>query len=301
VTVRLGGDPFVGIALPLLNTAGGVAGQLIGVFAVSPQAIARIRGDIFRTVLYVIAIVLLTAAAIYPIIGRLLGRLTLTALSLLDANLETMQVLGGAIAKRDSDTDAHNYRVTVYSVALAEAMGLPGKQIQSLIKGALLHDVGKLGIRDNVLLKPGKLDDDEFEIMKTHVNHGIDITSRANWLEDANDVVGGHHEKFGGGGYPRGLAGQDIPVNARIFAIADVFDALTSKRPYKDPFSFDETMEILENGRDNHFDPELLDRFKPIARGLYDDYGAQNGDKPRHRLEALSQQYFKSDVADLLS
>ena len=185
--------------------------------------------------------------------------------------------------------------------SLAEAVGLPRQEIKSLIKGALLHDVGKLGIRDNILLKPGKLTDEEFSVMKTHVEHGRAITGRASWLEDAQSVVGGHHEKFGGGGYPRGLAGQEIPVNARIFAIADVFDALTSKRPYKDPFSFDETMEILENGRDSHFDPELLDLFQSIARDLYDEYGSQNGDKPRLRLEEISRQYFKTDIADLMS
>ena len=301
VTVRLGGTPFVGVALPMLNSADEVVGQLVGVFAVSADAVARIRGDIFRTVLYVIAIVLVTAAAVYPIIGRLLGRLAGTTLNLLDANLETMQVLGSAIAKRDSDTDAHNYRVSVYSVALAEAIGSSPHQIQGLIKGALLHDVGKLGIRDNVLLKPGKLDRGEFEIMKTHVEHGMDITSRAKWLEDARDVVGGHHEKFGGTGYPKGLAGKEIPINARIFAIVDVFDALTSKRPYKDPLSFDETMEILESGRDSHFDPHLLDLFKSIARELYAEYGGQDSDKPRMRLNTISQQYFKTDFADLVS
>ena len=195
VTVRLGGSPFVGIALPMLNSTDEVVGQLVGVFAVSAEAIARARGDIFRTILYVIAIVLVTAAAIFPVIGRLLGRLSGLTFNLLDANLETMQVLGSAIAKRDSDTDAHNFRVSVYAVALAEEVGLAAPEIQALIKGALLHDVGKLGIRDNVLLKPGKLDTEEFEVMKTHVNHGMDITSRAKWLEDARDVVGRHLEK----------------------------------------------------------------------------------------------------------
>ena len=112
----------------------------------------------------------------------------------------------------------------------------------------------------------------------------MDITSRAKWLEDAKDVVGGHHEKFGGSGYPSGLAGKEIPINARIFAIVDV--ALTSKRPYKDPLSFDETMEILENGRDSYFDLELLDTFKSIARELYEQYGGQDGDKPRMRLDS---------------
>ena len=301
VTVRLGGSPFVGVALPMLNSRDEVVGQLVGVFAVSAKAIARTRSDIFRTILYVIAIVLVTAMAIFPIIGGLLGRLTGLTFNLLDANLETIQVLGSAIAKRDSDTDAHNFRVSVYSVALAEEISLPPPKIQALIKGALLHDVGKLGIRDNVLLKPGKLDTEEFEVMKTHVNHGMEITSRAKWLEDARDVVGSHHEKFDGTGYPRGLAGQDIPVNARIFAIVDVFDALTSKRPYKEAFSFDEAMGILENGRDTHFDPDLLDAFNIIARGLYDEFGDQDGDKPRQRLEAISQRYFKSDIADVMS
>jgi HD-GYP domain-containing protein (c-di-GMP phosphodiesterase class II) len=301
VTVRLGGSPFVGVALPMLNSSDEVMGQLIGVFAVSAEAIARTRSDIFRTILYVVAIVLLTSVAIFPIIGGLLGRLSRLTFDLLDANLETMQILGSAIAKRDSDTDAHNFRVSVYSVALAEKVGMTGPQIQSLIKGALLHDVGKLGIRDNVLLKPGKLDTAEFEVMKTHVEHGLDITSRAKWLDDARDVVGGHHEKFDGAGYPRGLAGQDIPINARIFAIVDVFDALTSKRPYKDPFSFDETMAILENGRGTHFDPDLLDAFKAIARELYDEYHGQHDDKPRQQLETISQRYFKSDVKDLMA
>jgi putative nucleotidyltransferase with HDIG domain len=301
VTVRLGGSPFVGVALPMLNSSDEVMGQLIGVFAVSAEAIARTRSDIFRTILYVIAIVLITAVAIFPIIGGLLGRLSALTFNLLDANLETMQALGSAIAKRDSDTDAHNFRVSVYAVALAEKIGLTGLQIQSLIKGALLHDVGKLGIRDNVLLKPGKLDTDEFEIMKTHVKHGMDITSRAKWLEDARDVVGGHHEKFDGAGYPKGLAGQDIPINARIFAIVDVFDALTSKRPYKDPLSFDVTMEILEDGRDTHFDPDILDAFTSIARDLYDEFGGQNDDGPRQRLDAISQRYFKSDINDIMS
>lgn len=152
-----------------------------------------------------------------------------------------------------------------------------------------------------MLLKPGKLDSGEFEIMKSHVEHGTDITTRAKWLEDAIDVVGGHHEKFGGTGYPKGLAGNEIPINARIFAIVDVFDALTSTRPHKDPLSFDETMEILENGRDSHFDPELLDTFRSIARELCDEYGEQDDDKPRMRLEAISQRYFKTDVADLMS
>ena len=291
----------MGLARPWLNSNGMVAAQIIGAFALSDAALKRMRGDILLTVAYVIGIILVTALALYPIISNLVGRMSGMAVSLLDANLETMQVLGSAIAKRDSDTDAHNYRVTVYSVAIAEILQLSRGQIRSLIKGALLHDVGKIGIRDDVLLKPGKLDVDEFEVMKTHVQHGIDVTSRAQWLQDAQDVVGGHHEKFGGKGYPHGLAGQDIPITARVFAIADVFDALTSKRPYKEPFTFDATMEILEEGRGAHFDPQILDAFATIALSLYEEYGGQDDDRAQKRLTVLSQLYFRSDIADLMN
>ncbi len=301
VTTRLQGLPFVGVAVPLTNSTHEVIAQVVAVFAISPAAIEAIRGNILQTILYVVGLVIGTALAIYPIIGGLLGRLSRTTVKLLDSNLEILQVLGGAIAKRDSDTDAHNYRVTVYSVYLAENLNLPRDQIRSLIKGALLHDVGKLGIRDNVLLKPGKLDEDEFSIMKTHVEHGLEITDRASWLEDAQPVVGGHHEKYGGAGYPAGLQGEAIPLAARIFAITDVFDALTSRRPYKEPMSFDESMQILESGRGSHFDPALLDAFCGIAHDLYRDYSGRDDAKPKERLEAMTKEYFKRDVADLLA
>ena len=300
VSVEIGDRTYIGVAVPMTNSGNEVVAQILGAFAVSAAELDRLQRDVLRTVAYVVAIILATALAIYPIIGNLLSRMSRLTINLLDANLETMQVLGGAIAKRDSDTDAHNYRVSVYSVALAETIPLPRNEIQSLIKGALLHDVGKLGIRDNVLLKPGKLDADEFTVMKTHVEHGMDITARASWLADAQDVVGGHHEKFDGAGYPRGLAGQDIPINARIFAIADVFDALTSRRPYKEPMSFDATMDILEQGRGSHFDPELVDAFAKIAGSLYEQYGGHDDDRARRRLEELSQEYFRSDIAALM-
>ena len=301
VTTRLEGQPFVGVAVPLNNSTHEAVAQIVGVFAISPSTIDEIRGNILQTLLYVVGLIFATALVIYPIIGRLLSRLSRQTVKLLDSNLEILSVLGSSIAKRDSDTDAHNYRVSVFSVCLAEAVQLPRDQIRSLIKGALLHDVGKLGIRDNILLKPGKLTEDEFAIMKTHVEHGLEITARANWLADAQTVVGGHHEKFDGAGYPAGLKAEKIPIAARIFALTDVFDALTSKRPYKEPLSFDETMQILESGRSSHFDPVLLDAFSKIARELHDTYSGKDDHKPRERLEKMIDQYFKHDIADLLS
>jgi HD-GYP domain-containing protein (c-di-GMP phosphodiesterase class II) len=301
VTTRLEGLPLVGVAVPLNNSANVVVAQVIGVFAISAEAIEGIRGNILLTLFYVAGLVVATALTIYPIIGRLLDRLSRQTVRLLDSNLETLQVLGGAIAKRDSDTDAHNYRVSVYSVCLAEAIELPRDQIQGLIKGALLHDVGKLGIRDNILLKPGKLTEDEFTVMKTHVDHGMELTNRASWLKDAQAVVGSHHEKYDGTGYPAGIKGEAIPLAARIFAITDVFDALTSRRPYKEPLSYDETMQILDGGRGSHFDPSLLDAFQPIARDLYDTYSGKDGYKSKERLELMTEEYFKRNVADLLT
>ena len=301
VTTELEDLPLVGVAVPLNNSANEVVAQVVGVFALSAIAIDEIRGDILRTMLYVAGLVFATALTIYPIVGRLLDRLSRQTVKLLDSNLEILQVLGGAIAKRDSDTDAHNYRVSVYSVCLAEAIKLPRDQIQSLIKGALLHDVGKLGIRDNILLKPGKLTEDEFTVMKTHVDHGMELTDCASWLKDAQAVVGSHHEKYDGAGYPAGLKGEAIPLAARIFAITDVFDALTSRRPYKEPLSYDETMQILDSGRGSHFDPSLLDAFHPIARDLYDTYSGKDGHKSKERLELMTEEYFKRDVADLLT
>lgn len=300
VSRRVGDRTYVATAVAVRDAEGAIRGWLGGAFAVSPAAMAKLRGNIGRTLLYVIAIVLVTSVALFPVISALVNRLAAASVDLLDANLETIQVLGSAIAKRDSDTDAHNYRVAVYSVRLGEAAGLAAEEMPALIKGALLHDVGKLGIRDDVLLKPGKLSDDEFETMKSHVEHGLDITSRARWLNDAGDVVGGHHEKFDGAGYPAGLVGEDIPINARIFAIADVFDALTSERPYKQPLSLQETLATLSRGRGSHFEPALLDCFNGIAADLYEQYGDAEGNAARRELQGLLDQYFRGRLPGLV-
>jgi HD-GYP domain-containing protein (c-di-GMP phosphodiesterase class II) len=297
---RIGGVPFIHVAVPLENSRHQVVAHIEGVFVVSDEEIWAVRRRMLRSAMIGIAIVLVTTVLIYPLITTLLGRLARLTTRLLDANLETLQVLGSAIAKRDSDTDAHNFRVTVYSVKIAEAIGLDTENIRTLIKGAFLHDVGKIGIRDNVLLKPGPLTDDEYEVMKGHVNHGIDIVKRSEWLHDARAVVGSHHEKFDGSGYDRGLRGEEIPVNARIFALADVFDALTSRRPYKEPYTFDESMQVLGAGRGTHFDPFLLDEFSVIVRRLYEEFAHADVEKPRVELGKIVERYFHMGVGELV-
>lgn len=294
--VRIHEVPHLSVTVPLTDRGGKVVAYMRGVYAVSPATVKRLGHEARGTMLSVIGIVLATTALLYPTIILLTRRLTRLSLSLLDANLETLRVLGSAIAKRDSDTDAHNYRVTLLSVRLAEKAGLDPKAMQGLIKGAFLHDVGKIGIRDSILLKPGSLTDEEFEVMRTHVPHGMDIVTRSAWLQDALDVVSSHHEKFDGSGYCRGLRGTDIPLVARIFAIADVFDALTSRRPYKEPFSLEETLEILEKGRGSHFDPGLLDAFLEMASDLYRGLAGKDMEALRRDLEAVTERYFSREA-----
>jgi HD-GYP domain-containing protein (c-di-GMP phosphodiesterase class II) len=291
---------YVLLSVPLVTRQNEVAAYIEAIFAVSEQEISKVDMRLFRAIAISIGIVLLTTLLLYPTIVQLLNRVTRMSRQLLDANLVTIQLLGSAIAKRDSDTDIHNYRVSIYSVRLGEKLGLTRNEIQSLIKGAFLHDVGKLGIRDNILLKPGRLDEDEFEEMKTHVQHGMDIVARSSWLQDAEEVVGHHHQKFDGSGYYGGKHGKDIPLNARIFAFADVFDALTSKRPYKEPMSFDKAMSILQEGSGSHFDPEILHAFQQIAHSLYEMYGHGDDERARQDLETIIEEYFRQDTALLL-
>ena len=289
----------VAIAVPVTDRVGAKLAQLNGVFIVSPQILARAQGRLGLAALTAAAIVFVTTLLIYPMIRRLVRRLSALSIQLLDANLETLQVLGSAIAKRDSDTDAHNYRVTIYSVHLAEASHADSALVRRLIKGAFLHDVGKIGVRDDVLLKPGRLDAQEFETMKTHVTHGMDIIARSEWLQDAGEVIGDHHEKFDGAGYRHGLQGEAIPLTARIFAVADVFDALTSERPYKKPMAVEESLAILRQGAGKHFDPGLVARFATVAGALHARFG-NDYEAARRELARIIERYFQADLGVVL-
>ncbi len=259
---------YMEVEIPLTEK-GKVQGYLKGIYKLSSAEIIAIIYDAVFVLAQYIATVIFTTLVLYPIIILLNKDLLKSANDLSHANISLLKVLGGAIAKRDNDTNVHNYRVTIYAICLAQALKLDKPQISSLIKGAFLHDVGKIGIRDNILLKPSELEDDEFKEMQRHVIYGVEIIKNSKWLSDATDVVKFHHEKFDGSGYLNGLTGKSIPLNARIFAIVDVFDALTSKRPYKKEFSFSESMAIIKKGASTHFDPELVHTFDKIAEDLY--------------------------------
>jgi HD-GYP domain-containing protein (c-di-GMP phosphodiesterase class II) len=295
---RVGGAAVLHMASELKNSANKRAGFVEGVYAISPAFVTRTRLSAAATAGIAVTIVLLTTVILYPAINRLLRRVAGLSANLLHANLEVLSVLGSAIAKRDNDTDIHNYRVTIYSIRIAEEMGLDEDEIRTLIKGAFLHDVGKIGVRDAILLKPSDLSQEEFEEMKQHVRHGLDIVSRSEWLRDAALVVGNHHEKYDGTGYLTRIKSGEIPLVARIFAIADVFDALTSKRPYKEAFGLDKALEILGKGRGTHFDPEILDVFTGIAPSLYQSFANRDDDKPRADLMTLGARYFDRTLID---
>lgn len=283
---------FLQVLLPLRDKSGELIGYFEGVYQVDAETLREIETDIARTLLLVVVVILITAVMLYPIIISLNRGLIKLSSDLLKGNVELMDVLGSAIAKRDSDTNSHNYRVTLYAVRLAETLGLSSAQIRKLIAGAFLHDVGKIGISDNILLKPASLSEEEFTLMRNHVLLGVDIISKSGWLAGAREVVEFHHEKFDGSGYMKGLKGKEIPLNARIFTIADVFDALTSKRPYKEPFGFEEAMGIMQHDSGSRFDPELLHAFSGIAHSLYQDTSHAEDSTLEALLSRLVRKHF---------
>jgi len=284
---------LVRVQVPITLPGVGTLGQFEGIHRLPPRAVDAIRVDNAKLFGVVIGGVVLTALAFYPLMAALQGQVLAEARALLRANLDILKVLGSAVAKRDWGTRTHNSRVTLYSVRLAEALGLDEDAIRALIKGALLHDVGKVAVRDAVLLKPGPLDPAETEEMRAHVRHGLDIIAASHWLRDAAPVVGGHHEKVDGSGYPLGLAGEAVPLAARIFAVADVFDALTSARPYKAALSLDAALAILRQGRGRHFDARVLDTFLAIVPDLHRTLTGIDDAQASAEEDAVLRRYFK--------
>ena len=290
--IDVAGERLIQVVLPLFGPNGNLEGYLEGVSRLDEQALQAQREQVRNGALTAAISVLAAAFLLYPLMLALLQRSTGLSRRLLDSNLSLMRSLGNAIAKRDSDTDAHNYRVTYYAVALAEAMGMPSKEIADLIVGAFLHDVGKIGIPDSILLKPGKLTAEEFEVMKTHALLGIEIVEDNPWLKGAALTIRHHHERFDGNGYPEGLGGTAIPLNARIFAVVDVFDALTSERPYKVAMSLTEALRIIQQDSGRHFDPSVVDAFHVIGPDLYAQTALASENELRQRLGKALFQYF---------
>lgn len=177
--------------------------------------------------------------------------------------MEVIRQLGRAAEYKDNETGTHILRMSAYAKMLAETIGLDSMKTELIYLSAPMHDIGKIGTPDVILKKDGPLSDVEMEIVKRHPIQGADIIGnhQSLLLQTARVVALTHHEKFDGSGYPYGLKGHDIPLAGRIVAIADVFDALTSKRPYKNPWSFEDSVQYLIDEKDKHFDGELVEHF----------------------------------------
>lgn len=180
-----------------------------------------------------------------------------------EAYIDSIHRLVMASEFKDEDTGDHIVRIGEYSRMMAQKLGWSENEIEVISYAAPMHDVGKIGIPDKIMLKPGKLTREEFEVMKTHATIGAKLLSRSKSgiLKMAREIALCHHEKYNGKGYPNGLAGEKIPISGRIVAIADTFDALTSKRPYKDPYPPEMALDIIRKDRGEHFDPEMTDLF----------------------------------------
>jgi putative nucleotidyltransferase with HDIG domain len=183
----------------------------------------------------------------------------------------TLEALGDALDLKDSETEGHSKRVTAYTIALARAMGLAPTEIKVIARGAFLHDVGKMAIPDDILRKPGKLTPDEQALMRQHCARGYHMLRKIPFLAGAAEIVFCHQEHFDGGGYPSGLRGREIPIGARIFAVADTLDAITSDRPYRKARSFDAAREEILRCSGTQFDPSVVEVFLKIPNELWQE------------------------------
>jgi putative nucleotidyltransferase with HDIG domain len=173
----------------------------------------------------------------------------------------TLEAMGDALDLRDAETEGHSRRVTAYTIALARELGLDAEKLRVIARGAFLHDIGKIATPDSILLKPGKLDFGETEIMREHCTRGYEMIRKIPFLCDAAEIIYTHQETFDGNGYPRGLSGEQIPLGARIFAVADTLDAMTSDRPYRKGRSFAEARTEIQRQSGSQFDPRIVETF----------------------------------------
>jgi putative nucleotidyltransferase with HDIG domain len=191
---------------------------------------------------------------------------------------QTLKALVSALDLREQETANHSLRVALYSLRLALRLGVPEHSLRDLYHGALLHDIGKIGIPDGVLLKPGSLTEAEWQIMRTHPQLGGEILRAISFLAPASDVPLCHHEAWDGSGYPRGMRSREIPLHARIFAVVDTYDALRSERPYKRALPHGESLVQLREDAGVRLDPDIVEQFGGESPEIWDQLAAGNPD-----------------------
>jgi putative nucleotidyltransferase with HDIG domain len=201
----------------------------------------------------------------------------------------TLEALGDALDLKDSETEGHSKRVTAYTIALARAMSVSPEQIKVIARGAFLHDIGKMAIPDDILRKPGKLSPEEQEVMREHCARGYNMLRKIPFLSESAEIVYTHQEHHDGSGYPNGLRGSEIPIGARIFAVADTLDAITSDRPYRKARSFDVARQEILRCSGTQFDPGVVEVFLKIPNELWNEL--------RSEITGQNKRYSTFDLA----
>jgi putative nucleotidyltransferase with HDIG domain len=190
----------------------------------------------------------------------------------------TLEALGGALDAKDAETEGHCQRVTAFTITIARAMGVEKGLLRHIARGAFLHDIGKMGVPDNILTKPGPLTAEEREIMRRHCDIGFAVLERIPFLKEAAEIVLSHQECYDGSGYPRGLKGEQIPIGARIFAVADTLDAMISDRPYRRALPISAAREEIQRFSGKQFDPRVVEVFMAQPEKLWRELHDKTGD-----------------------
>jgi len=247
-------DFIVYYGIPLI--AKGVLKGVLEIFHREPLSLNS-EWLMFSNALAGLAAIAIDNATMFNDLQRSITDLSIAYDSTLEGWAKTLEL-------RDYETEGHSRRVVEMTVKLAGSMGLPAGQVIHIRRGALLHDIGKMGIPDSILQKPGKLTDDEWEIMRQHPVYAFNSLSGIEFLKPALEIPHYHHERWDGSGYPQGLKGEEIPLAARIFAIVDVWDALRSDRPYRQAWSDEKILIHISEQSGKHFDPQVVDAFLKI-------------------------------------
>jgi HD-GYP domain-containing protein (c-di-GMP phosphodiesterase class II) len=226
----------------------------------SPAEATRLRIEDAKGMLFVA----LSSLLIYALVAQSEAHRRRSAREQQATYDETLMGWAAALDVRDHSTAEHTARVVGLTEHLARSFGIEGHELVRIRRGATLHDIGKMGVPDEILRKEGPLTDAEWVLMRQHPDLAVQFLSGVTYLRDALDIPWCHHEKWDGTGYPRGLAGTDIPLAARIFAVIDVYDAVTSDRPYRRALPHADVMALVHEGRDTHFDPEVVDAFERL-------------------------------------
>jgi putative nucleotidyltransferase with HDIG domain len=276
---RSGAPTVVDVWTPVRSAAGRPLGaaQVTLDYRVLRSAVAGSQRTIWLTIVLVFGALWLLLALLVRGASLRLRRqnaelaarsrdLLATARELEQTLLETIETLNAAVEARDPYTAGHSQRVRRVALAIARELGLPAKTIGAIGTAALFHDIGKIGMPDSILTKPGPLSPAEAAIMREHVIRGAEIVARISSLQDAVPAIRHHHERWDGLGYPDGLSGQEIPIEAAVIALADAWDAMTTNRPYAVALELNEAMLQIRAGREKQFNPAVVDAFWAVAR-----------------------------------